>query len=463
MKNRKRIIEFYSFCDYDGYARRFARMAEKGWLIERFEPFFLVYRRIEPKKLTFYISYFPKASEFEPGPGSEQSEFIEFCEHTGWKLAARSAQMQVFYNESEDPVPIETDPVLQVETIHKAMKRSYLPLHFILLAVSVYNLFNRIRSLVWKPFSMLSSNSWLTGTMIFTMLLAVCLLELTSYFRWHHRAKAAAEERGELIASVSRKVMKAELALGAAAFLAYGVYVAHIFLEGDWYKRLIIVALLIGMALGILLVALVKQRMKRAGLPRGVTIAGIVAAATVFAIALVSSVVAVGVRYYDADKPSVNLDDPPDPPLALSDLMDTGTGWVESRQSSGGTFIMSRYGVSEYLRTGGERWEDPSLQYEIYQVRLPFLTPLVRYAAQQYVDGNHKVMGITTSLYISMNPEPWHADKAFRRAYDRGLLDDWMFFYGNRIVFLHIDGEPTREQKDLVAAALGGHSFPPEY
>ena len=137
MKDKKRRFEIFSFLDYTGIAAHLSKMAEKGWMVESMTNFGWTYRRIEPKKLTFYVSYYPKASEFDPEPTEEQKIFHDFCEHTGWILAAVSAQMQIFYNERENPVPIETDPMLEVETIHAAAKKSYLPAYFVLLAVGI--------------------------------------------------------------------------------------------------------------------------------------------------------------------------------------------------------------------------------------------------------------------------------------------------------------------------------------
>ena len=48
-----------------------------------------------------------------------------------------TAQMQVFYNEAEDPVPIETDSLIELENIHESAKKSFLPSYYLLLAVCI--------------------------------------------------------------------------------------------------------------------------------------------------------------------------------------------------------------------------------------------------------------------------------------------------------------------------------------
>ncbi len=134
MKDRKRRLELYSFYDHTGIERHLERMAEKGWMLEKVENNIWHYRRIRPKKLTFFVTYFPRASEFDPEPGEEQKIFFDFCEHTGWKLAAVSAQQQIFYNESPDPVPIATDPQVELETVRRSARKSFLPGLWVLLA-----------------------------------------------------------------------------------------------------------------------------------------------------------------------------------------------------------------------------------------------------------------------------------------------------------------------------------------
>ena len=202
MRDIKRRIEAFSFFDHTGITRHLSKMAEKGWLIENISNFGWTYRRITPKKLEFFVSYYPKASAFDPEPTEEQKAFHDFCEHTGWILAATAAQMQVFYNERSNPTPIETDPVLEIETIHAAAKKSYLPGYFLLLLVAIMNVVLLISRLLGDLIGLLSSTSYLFSGVAMLMLFLQCVTELYGYFVWHTRAKKAAE-RGEFIETPS--------------------------------------------------------------------------------------------------------------------------------------------------------------------------------------------------------------------------------------------------------------------
>ncbi len=101
MNDTKRRIEIFSFFNQNGIRDHLEKMAQKGWMIEKLTNFGWIYRPIEPKKIRFAVSYYPKASEFDPEPSEEQKTFHDFCAHTGWELACASAQLQIFYNERE--------------------------------------------------------------------------------------------------------------------------------------------------------------------------------------------------------------------------------------------------------------------------------------------------------------------------------------------------------------------------
>ena len=68
MKNVKRRIRNFSFYDQQAIQKTLEDMAEQGWFLEKTGSFLWTYKRIEPKKLRFSVTYFPAASDFDPGP-----------------------------------------------------------------------------------------------------------------------------------------------------------------------------------------------------------------------------------------------------------------------------------------------------------------------------------------------------------------------------------------------------------
>ena len=125
----------FTFYDRTGIQKMLEKKAQQGWMLEKIGSYAWKFRRIEPAKIHFAVTYFPNASQFDPHPSEEQQRLWDFCEHTGWHLAASNAQLQVFYNKAENPVPIETDPQIELENIHRTMNKSVIPSYILLIFI----------------------------------------------------------------------------------------------------------------------------------------------------------------------------------------------------------------------------------------------------------------------------------------------------------------------------------------
>lgn len=197
MKETKRDFIPYSFYDLTGMERRLERMAQRGWLIDKMSNLGWRYRRIEPKKLHFTVTYYPRASAFEPELTEAQQTFLDFCRHTGWKLAAFNGQTQVFYNEEEDPLPIDTDPGLEIQMIGRTAKK-VLPAYFVMLVLGLWMGAAWCYSLVTDPIGLLAGPLHLFSGFVWLLLFLYFAADLISYFNWRRKAKVAAQ-RGEFV------------------------------------------------------------------------------------------------------------------------------------------------------------------------------------------------------------------------------------------------------------------------
>ena len=176
-KTIKRRPEIFSFYDHTGVAQHLEDMAAKGWLLDKMNSFFWTYRKIRPQKLRFSITYFPKASEFDPGMTEEQQTFVDYCAEAGWHLAATSAQIQVFYSREPQPVPIETDAVTQVENIHRAMKRNFLPANIVLLVIAFMQCGMFLHDLLAKTMDTLLNYYMLLRGFPWLLVILLCLVK----------------------------------------------------------------------------------------------------------------------------------------------------------------------------------------------------------------------------------------------------------------------------------------------
>lgn len=454
MKDKKRQLVVYSFLDYDGIAAHMERMSEKGWLFDSVGPFCWVYRRVEPRRRSFYVSYFPKASEFDPGMGDAQREFADFCQRTGWRLAGTAAQMQIFYNESENPVPIETDPGLEVETINRAAWKNYLPAHLLLLALAIFELFLMGTRLFTDVVDFLSRGSSFLIVAAAFILLAESLVELFSYFLWLRRARRAAQV-GEWTPSVShRRFQKACLAV---IFAVLAIYLLDMAARGN---RLLVMGLLLMTFLMLVSAAVtwgVKALMKRLGVPAGINRTLTFVTAVVLSVFIVSFSAFTLVGFSDR---LVWLREADSVPLRAAELYgEMGEMYELNRRD--GSFFMTR--VDSYQRPDKSSWHgDETLEYTVYASPFPVFTDLVR---REFLDKNMKDSIENGCLYLDhyepVDPAPWHALETYRRmiSWDDGgevrYLDCWLLIYGHAAVELKLGSEPTEAQMDLIARKLG--------
>ena len=70
MKKTKRCFCNFSFYDQEAIQEKLETMAAKGWMVSKLSNMMWTYKRIDPISLRFAVTYFPDASEFDPGPSN---------------------------------------------------------------------------------------------------------------------------------------------------------------------------------------------------------------------------------------------------------------------------------------------------------------------------------------------------------------------------------------------------------
>ena len=80
MRNRKRVFAQFTFHDRTGIQYYLEKMALKGWMLDKITKWSWHFRRIEPRRVHFAVSYFAKTSSFEPEPPEELLRFRDFCD-----------------------------------------------------------------------------------------------------------------------------------------------------------------------------------------------------------------------------------------------------------------------------------------------------------------------------------------------------------------------------------------------
>lgn len=460
MKGTKREYSFYEIYDRTHIERHLEDMAQRGWLLDKMGNYGWVYRRIEPKKLHFSVCYYPKASVFDPELSERQLEFSDFCAHTGWVLAATNGQAQAFYNEREDPVPIETDPAVELEAIHKSAKKNVLIGYGASLLLGLLYCGEFLGDLLTDPVSFLARGTSLYALCAALFLLLMGAVELVGYFLWRARAKRAAEQGAFYPTPDHSLFSKVCLALILLDFA--GMMLSVVF-SGDGLMQWIVGLFLCYIALMIAAVngtkALLKRKKVSASVNRTATIGvdialGVLMAALIFA----------GVNYVVShdlfrDDGSAAI------PLTTEDL--TGENlpeeWYWRDVNKHSSFLLTQYELyqahSTHHESEKEYYELPRMVYTVTDVRTAFLSDFCKdkllhvYSKPQRNDPE----GHFVRDYKSADAAPWGAREAYRLYWhaEGDALAHWLLVYDHRFVEIDLDWEPTAEQMAIVGERLG--------
>lgn len=432
MRETKRQMSLYSFYDHTGIEKHLARMAERGWLLCGIGQLFWHYRRIEPRRITFSVCYFPKATIYDPYPSERQEEFYDLCAHAGWTLAGSSGQMQVFYHQGENPTPIDTDPALEVEAIHQSAKKTVLPANFLLLGVAVLNLGLFLWRFWDNPVLTLASGGTLLALVAYTLILVNCTVELCSYFRWRGRARRAAE-RGEFLPTRSRVWLQRLL---LAILLPAGAWcLAGMFQDGLGGLAAVSMLGVIGIIAAVLGV---RKLLKGAGVSAKANLRGTLAACVVLSILFAAAIPWLVVRGLNS-RPNPRAEELP---LSVTDLVEMDPDHYSRWQFRISSPLLALLQVSDYPRIYGEKTH--SLRYDVAVVKAPALYGLCR---DHYLGGD--------SRYTPVDPAPWGAQEAYRYVLNGQTLEHYVLCYPHRVVEITLDWTPTAEQMAVVGEKLG--------
>lgn len=467
MRNTKRRLEAFSFFDHTGISRHLEKMASRGWMLEKITKFGWVYRRIEPKNIHFTVSYYPKASEFDPEPSEEQKMFHDFCAHTGWQLVCTSAQMQIFYNEYENPTPIETEPELELQAIHASAKKSFIPQYigWLMIAMTYGVLF--LKNLFHDPIDLLSSTLMLFSGFSFMILAILSIVELVCYFHWYTSAKTAASH-GEFLpvtgTSKFESIMRCFYGIGVV-ILALGCIA-----NGDLFQKRYIMISCIYVAINIVIVnatmGFLKHKKMSASDNRMITLITSCVVGFVMLVFTTFLIFNGSLRGLFSSKSEETYEYKgvtlviyqDELPLVIEDLIDVDYDGYIKEQYGNMSLILGHYTMYQYPRLDALNYTDiPRLEYTMTIVKVPALYNMCK---ERLMYENEVLRRLNEHEYQAEEAKPWGANDAYR-LYDPeyGFTNEYLLCYDNLLVEISFDWEPTIEQMAAVGEKLNRAEF----
>ena len=462
MRQTKRVMTQICFYDRTGIQKMLEKQAQKGWMLESIGQLGWKYRRIEPKNVRFAVTYYANASMFDPEPTVGEALYQEFVEYSGWQFVTSNAQMQIFCTEEENPVPIETDPMVELQNIHRAVKKSFLPGYFMMLCCALLNLGLMVWRLADNFTGTLASNANLFTILCWVLLFGMELMEILSYYGWRRKALKAAERDGSFVETTNRNnmmwiiltVVSAALILTVISITPRAAYVA--------------VVMLVMMFGAAGLVLLFTGWMKKTGFSREDNRAYTILA-TVFislAVAFLSTVAIITVMEQLPDdhvKDTYEINGititryGDDVPLTVAELTGENMDDYSTYKTVNSSILIDQLVTNQHPDFGTGNGGS-SLRYVVVNVKF---APLFDGCLREYLTMYHgqQIEDIFGNTYYRefhpIDPTAWGADRAWQLYSKEEALTEYLLVYGNRIVNFDFSQEPTQEQKNIVNAHFG--------
>ena len=479
MKRKKyRELNLYSYYDHTGIARHLEDMARQGWQLEKAGSTFFTYHRCDPAELHYAVVYFPKASQFDPEPPAEQREFWELCKATGWELVTSRYQMQIFCNPAKDPTPIETDPVVQVENVRAAMKKGAVRANWCLLACSPLQLWLQFRS-AYTIRDLLLSTFTLSAILIWLLVGINAIVELTAYYRWYRKAKAAAREEGILLSPRSRKWLQILRIMFLVVIVTIDLPILFLDPSRSPSTRMVILVSLSCYAVLLLIIYGSRQLMKKKGFSAEANMGLNILIAIVGTFVLMGGLIWMSFRV--ADDPSLNGHQNAETisytrgyrtytydfyrdslPLTVEDLSDMEPDPDYSRRMDvSGTPLLREYDIRQVIPYYSYS-DAPELTYTVWEVGISSLYGPVKnsFFKDTVYTFHGQIDFVIPHGWVAADAAPWGALDAYQYHDEDGQpYGSYLLCYDSRFVEISFDAwnaaPPTAEQMTLVGKVLG--------
>ena len=196
-------MPFFRAMDADAVVQYLERKAARGWRLEEAGNFFWRFRRAQPARLTYAVTYFPDASLYGGIRSPEQQELADYCAAAGWAYVTQWLRMQIYCTDQPDPVPLDTDEAQKLETV-RAVFRKDRRRNLFLLAIYLLECILMGYNFSQNPLGYLSSPMALLYVTIWPGLVLLTAKSLLSWGIWLRRSRRSVERGGPCISSLFR-------------------------------------------------------------------------------------------------------------------------------------------------------------------------------------------------------------------------------------------------------------------
>ncbi|MEG1983849.1 MAG: DUF2812 domain-containing protein [Oscillospiraceae bacterium] len=228
MKTTKRL-RLVNYNYYKEIEQKLELYAQKGLVLQKIGSFFWTFKKTEPQKLKYTVTYFAEGSIFNSHPTDNQQTYFDYAKAAGWDFVCEYNQMQIFCSSLDAPPEFETDEAEQLENIHRCMKKSFVISQLLMLVAFALNLFLNLDRLRQNPTDFLSSNVDLCILLMMFGIVLYTSYSLISYYVWYIKSKKSIAVGGTILNSFHKNRRYFEIAYLVLLFSLVGYMFLHLF------------------------------------------------------------------------------------------------------------------------------------------------------------------------------------------------------------------------------------------
>lgn len=449
MRKHKRCFVNFAFYDRENLEAYLEQQAALGWMVKKIRLWSasILFERTEPSQRHFCVVFY----ENKMDPSSltpKQREFLEYCRHAGWILATCANRMAIFYNDTENPTPIQTDAFMEVQSIRAAAKD--VGLDSLLFQTAAYLFFLLVYCLLFllAPVKALTGNNTFAPHLLLVGLnLTLCLPEVLAYHLWYRKARVTAAYGGFPESKSSLGILFSTL------LVLFGTICLAVIYHTNTHPTLTMITnITIAVVLACVVWSLLRSlwhRPTRAALRSSALLLRIVCAVLM----MLFTSATLWVNDHDGLReniPSEQL------PISITDVSCIDASKCENdRIRNRHTQLISFSAYRLFSREG-------YMNYDITYIHADLMYNFIQDDLMQMVEDDKHAL-------IPIDATQWGASEAYRcQATDfisNGIaithspgdwLNSYFLCYDDCIVQIYFSWEPTQEQMSIVGQKLGG-------
>lgn len=185
-RDTKKVIRTTAITEYRTLEKYFQNQALKGWMLSKINSNSCIFKKINPRELTFSVNLFYPLTPFDYPDYDEEKYYRELCQESGWEFCTSNQMYQIFYKEKDtDAIPIHTDSKEE----YRIIKNTYIKTQLIVTIMYIVAIIMGLNNFFNFTYSDLFSNLSLFNCISLIFLLIVGLLIFLPSLIWLVRNK----------------------------------------------------------------------------------------------------------------------------------------------------------------------------------------------------------------------------------------------------------------------------------